>query len=60
MKTAEYRELCSNIKDLGQTAAALEGVMESLAEALSRLYAVIGGAAEYRKTTGETPEMDKE
>ena len=45
----QYKELCENIKDLGQTAQALEGVMESLAEALSRLYAVIGGAAEYRR-----------
>ena len=45
----QYRELCSNIKDIGQMAQALEGVMESLASILDELYAVLGGAAEFRK-----------
>lgn len=45
----QYKELCANIRDLSQTAQALEGVMESLAETLSRLYAVMEGAAKYRR-----------
>lgn len=49
MKTAEYRELCSGIRDMGELASALEGVMEALARMLGDIYAVIGGAAEYRK-----------
>lgn len=49
MKKTEYRELCANIRDMGELASALEGVMEALARMLGDIYAVLGGAAQFRR-----------
>lgn len=49
MDKEQYRELCSNINDMGELASALEGVMEALARMLGDIYAVLEGAARHRK-----------
>lgn len=45
----EYRELCSNIQNMGELASALEGVMEASSKMLNDIYAVMKGASKYRQ-----------